>query len=46
MGREVDGGIIAASPQHVRKFNKTVNFAGAVAGTNPMLQAALQVHDQ
>ena len=43
MAGERDGGIISASPTHVRKFNKTVNFAGSAAGTNPMMQAALQM---
>ena len=43
MAGDKDGGIIAATPSRIKKFNKTVNFAGSAAGTNPLMQAAL--HD-
>ena len=43
MSGDKDGGIIAATPNRIKKFNKTVNFAGRAAGTNPMMKAALQV---
>ena len=45
MAGDKDGGIIAATPNRIKKFNKTVNFAGSAAGTNPLMQAALQLHD-
>lgn len=43
MSGSKDGGIITASPSNVRKFNKTVNFAGSVPGSNPMLNGSDQI---